>query len=242
MASDKVSDIVLPVSYSDVPPCIFPKTDPVIPILPVDIDSTSAISTALCSTGTALEDDWLRSVCACVTENKKPVNISWSAHHADADHQQKTLPILAMMPLFHHSANTPAMIRHSFTVVESAIKHLNPNQIPVLCFDQPTFALAKLIQWHWPDTYGEHKFVVMMGGLQIEMAALRMLGHWLDGSGWVQCLVRGEVASSGVAESFIHACHVKRTRYAHTVTAAALFICQQRCYSQYCDSQDDNFV
>jgi len=72
----------------------------------------------------------------------------------------------------------------------------------------------------------------MMGGLHIEMAALRMLGHWLDGSGWVHYLVQSGVATSGVVESFLHASHVKRTRYAHTVTAAALYLCMQRVYKQ----------
>src|SRR6218665_1789141 len=144
-----------------------------------------------------------------------------------------------MLPLFRHSANTVAMIRHSFTVIQAAVIHLNPNQIPILYFDQPTYALAKQIQWHWPEKFGEDKFVVMMGGLHIEMAALKMLGQWLDGSGWVQCLIKAGVATSGVAESFIHASHVKRTRYSHTVTAAALYNCQRHCYSQYCSRVEE---
>jgi len=41
------------------------------------------------------------------------------------------------------------------------------------------------------------------------------------------------VATSGVADSFVHASHVKRTRYAHTVTAAALYICMKRCFQVY---------
>ena len=64
----------------------------------------------------------------------------------------------------------------------------------------------------------------MMGGLHIEMAALRMLGHWLEGSGWVQCLLNTGVATAGIADSFIQASYVKRTRYAHIVTAASLYI------------------
>ena len=70
----------------------------------------------------------------------------------------------------------------------------------------------------------------MMGELHIEMASLRMLGQWLDGSGWLQCLVESGVTTAGVAESCISASNVKRTRYAHSVTAAALYICLRRCY------------
>ena len=36
-------------------------------------------------------------------------------------------------------------------------------QIPVVTFDLPLFALAKQIQWTWPESYGEDKLVVMFG-------------------------------------------------------------------------------
>ena len=49
--------------------------------------------------------------------------------------------------------------------------------------DQPIFVLAKQIQWEWSDIYGEYKFVVMFGGLHIEMAAFLLLGDLLKGSG-----------------------------------------------------------
>ena len=52
--------------------------------------------------------------------------------------------------------------------------------------DQPLYALAKQIQWKWPSEYG--KFVVMFGGLHIEMAALRSLGTLLQDSGWTAAL------------------------------------------------------
>ena len=68
-----------------------------------------------------------------------------------------------------------AMIKHSFSVIKSAVDHLNPGQTPVITFDQPLYALAKQVQWKWPDEYGEDKYVVMFGGLHIEMAALKTL-------------------------------------------------------------------
>src|SRR6218665_318976 len=79
----------------------------------------------------------------------------------------------------------------------------------------------------------------MMGGLHIEMASLRMLGHWLEGSGWVQCLVQGGVATTGVAEAFNHASHVKRTRYA-TVTASSLYVSLKRAYRNFCEEVSDD--
>ena len=78
------------------------------------------------------------------------------------------------------SDHTVAMIRHSMDVVKSAVEHLNAEQTPVLTFDQPLYALAEQIQWKWPEKYGEDKFVVMSGGLHIEMAALKTIGNWLQ--------------------------------------------------------------
>ena len=78
--------------------------------------------------------------------------------------------------------------------------------------------------------YGEDKFVIMFGGLHIEMASLRTLGDWLLGSRWVETLVQAEVTTAGNADS-LDAAHVARTRFAHQVTAAALYILQYRAYN-----------
>ena len=82
-------------------------------------------------------------------------------------------------------------------VVKNVVQHLNPGQIPVVTFDQPLFALAKQNQWKWPENYGENKLVVMFGGLHIEMAALMMVGDWLQGSGWVHALVQDQITTPG---------------------------------------------
>ena len=78
------------------------------------------------------------------------------------------------------------MIRHFVDVVKNAIEHVNHGQTHVVTLDQPLFALVKQIQWKWPEKHGEDKMVVMFGGLHIEMAALKTLGNWLRGSGWVK--------------------------------------------------------
>ena len=57
-------------------------------------------------------------------------------------------------------------------IVKETVQHLNPGQVPVLATDQTLFALAKQIQWTWPDTLGENHFIIMFGGLHIEMACV----------------------------------------------------------------------
>ena len=106
-------------------------------------------------------------------------------------------------------------------------------QTPVLTFDQLLYALAKQIQWKWPEKYGEDKFVLMLGGLHIEMAALKTIGDWLQGSRWVQALVQADIATVGTADSLHRAIHVMRTRKPHQITAAALYILQHYAYDHY---------
>ena len=65
------------------------------------------------------------------------------------------------------------MIKH---VILSAVQHIKPGQTHVIAFDQPLFAIAKEIQWKWPDKYGDDNFVILFGGLHIELAALKTAG------------------------------------------------------------------
>ena len=169
-------------------------------------------------------------------DTQNPGNISWAAHHAEnqsAKDTSITVTPTALLPLFRDQAHSVAMIRHAMDVVKAAINELNPGQIPVVTLDQPLYAIAKQVQWNWPDTHGEDLFVVMLGGLHTEMAALKTAGDWLQDSGWTQALVQAEIASAGTADSFLRAAHVSRTRRAHQVTVAALHILQHRAYDIY---------
>ena len=232
-ASDSVSDIILPLSYTTIQPCVLHNKDLILP----------SAQFLICPDNNLTNDDyaWLDAVRLNIDSVDVSVDgvcndLSWAAFHAQCDTRDTSCCALStLLPLFRHTANSPAMMRHCLNVVQAAVGKLNPGQIPVITGDQPLYALMKQIQWQWPISYGEDVFVVLFGGLHTEMAALRMLGHWLDGSGWSESLVQAGVATVGVAESFLGASHVKRTRYAHTVPAAALYCTLYRGYSAYCD-------
>ena len=139
--------------------------------------------------------------------------ISWAAYHAS----QQTLPpddsdvaLISMLPLFHNQAKSVAMIRHSMNIVKTAVAVLNPGQVPVISCDQPLYKLAKQIQWTWPASHGEDHFVIMFGGLHIEMASLKVLGDLLEESGWTGTLTQASVATPGTADSLLKASHVTR--------------------------------
>ena len=82
------------------------------------------------------------------------------------------------------------MIRHSLDVIKKTTDLINPGQAPVVTVDQSLFAIAKNIQWKWPLVYEEEKFVILFGGLHIELAALKTLGDLLQCSGWTSALVQ----------------------------------------------------
>ena len=226
----------LPAYYTEVPPVASNIKDSKVPETKIQSLTRDGISQH-----TKEEYQWLDNA-SKVIENKRTdsLDTSWAAFHAS----RQTLEIrptcsTVLLPLFQESAHTVAMIKHSLDVISKSVEHLNPGQGPVVTFDQPLYALAKQIQFKWPEKYGEDKLVVMFGGLHIEMAALKMLGHWLSGSGWVEALVQADITSPGTADSFLKAAHVSRTRRAHQITAAALNVLQHRAYDNYCQTQTD---
>ena len=140
-------------------------------------------------------------------------NISWAAYHASQQPNDCHTPaITAMLPLFQDDSKSVAMIRHSMDEIKQAVQELNPSQVPVITLDRPLHAIAKSIQWKW---HGEDRFVLILGGLHIEMAGLKVIGDWLEDCGWVEAIVQAKIASEGTADSFVKVSHVTRTRHAH---------------------------
>ena len=107
--------------------------------------------------------------------------------------------------------------------INEIVEFLNPGQVLVITADQPIYAVAKQVQWQWPEMYGEDKFVIMFGGLHIEMVALKSIETLLINSGWTGALVEAGVASPGTADSFLSASSITRTRLADKITACSLY-------------------
>ena len=173
-------------------------------------------------------------------DTSNDMRTSWAAFHCSLDGRDRPLDTSALLPLFPEEAKSTAMIRHSMDIVTKAIQYLNAGQVPVITCDQPLYAVAKQIQWYFVDTHGENRLVVVLGGLHIEMAALKAVGNWLNGSGWTSAIVQANVASAGKADAFLKASHMSRTRHAHQITACALFILMKRAYEQYLKSKEEN--
>ncbi|MES9881624.1 MAG: hypothetical protein ABW185_12160, partial [Sedimenticola sp.] len=226
----------LPESYTSVPPVILRDKEPVVPAMHASIDRECPMLLA----NVKQQYKWLEHAkLVCEEEgtgNEQNMTVSWAAYHAsetDVPNTDAPVDISTLLPLFQEQSKSPAMIRHAMDIIQHAVDFLNPGQIPVIACDQPLYALAKTIQWNWPETHGEDRCVIMFGGLHIEMTALKALGNWLQDSGWVAAIADANIASSGTADSFIKAAHVTRTRHAHQVTAASLYILMQTAFQHY---------
>ena len=217
-----------------------PSSDIVVPntsarlVLTPDRDATSNNSDR--------EEDWLDNTRQVLYERElsKEDIVSWAAYRASKSSPLSHQPaLISLLPMFTENAYSLAMISiaHAINVISSAVKHLNPSQIPVVAVDQPLFALAKQIQWKIDGAYDESHIVVMFG-LHIEMATFKALGKWVLGSGWPEALTNATVASPGVANSFLTASHITRTRRAHQVTAARLHLLMKKAYEEYSKTEE----
>ena len=55
----------------------------------------------------------------------------------------------------------------------------------------------------------------------MEMALWTAIGKLLGNSGWNTLLAEADVTTAGIAESLLHASHLKRTRLAHEISLVA---------------------
>ena len=189
---------VLPENYTTVPAVATAKSNTVVPEVKVE-QTKVCLDKAL-----EVENEWVQISTRLLKkeEIEKGDAIAWAAYHASQKTPTHGLPALcAMLPLFYEKSATPAMIKHGMDLVKEATNLLNPGQIPVITFDQPLFALAKLVQWHFSATHGEGQYVAMLGGLNTEIALWKALGDLLEGSGGTSALSEAEVTSAGTAQS-----------------------------------------
>ena len=223
----------LPERYTVVNPAAYHNENP----LPSRAGSPLVPGDTLLSSDTT-QTTWLDKMNDLLKEegtHGTDVNISWSAHFAGLQDATHPPAITGLLPLFHDNAHSLAMVKHGMNVIKEVTEHVNPGQVPVITMDQPLYAIGKKIQWSWPLQYGEDKYVVLLGGLHIEMALLSAMGDWLNGSGWVAVMATANVTTEGRADALQKGSHTSRAQWAHQVTAAALYILQKRAYAVYQD-------
>ena len=67
-------------------------------------------------------------------------------------------------------------------------EHLNAGQVPVRHLISHYLHWPNACSGKWPEIYGEEIFLVMFGGLHIELALWKTIGDFLENSGWTAAL------------------------------------------------------
>lgn len=177
-ATTKTSISPLTEEYASVRPFVFPREKPEANV--TFNDEMKALPVALDT-----NQSWLKHVSVVVEQSgddeSQATDVSWSVYHASkrSSHPQTDITF----PLFREDSKPPAMVRHVIDVIRKAVEFLSPGQVPAIACDQPLYAITKLVQWNFPEFYGEPKLFAMFGGLHIESGAWKTLGDWLAESG-----------------------------------------------------------
>ena len=101
-------------------------------------------------------------------------NISWEAYYANQQPAQDNAPaITAMLPLIHEDSKSCCHDTSLYGCDQTSCARTQPQSSTSDTLDLPLYSIAKRIQWNWPEKYGENHFVIILGGLHIEMAGLK---------------------------------------------------------------------
>ena len=191
------------------------------------------------------DESWMSHVATVLQQEVLPENevITWSGFNSRnmSDDALKPPAVTGVFPLFPDKAASPSMIKHAMQLTMQGTEFLNPGQTGVLGADQPIYAIAKQLQWTFPDTLGEDKIVLMMGALHIEDKVHQMIGKLLRDSGWTSVLSQAQILSSGRTQSVLNEHHIKRTRYAHQVTLMSLHLLKHKAYTNHCSTVEGHY-
>lgn len=96
------------------------------------------------------EKNWFENVNNKMSEAGDAKNVkldlSWAAYHASKSKktEEGSAAINSLLPLFHENSAIVSIIRHAMNVITTITSHINPNQIPVFCADQPALYIGQI--------------------------------------------------------------------------------------------------
>ena len=127
-----------------------------------------------------------------------------------------------LLPLIAELVTATATMRHAANMVKAITENVNPGQPVVITANQPVYAFGKQLQWIFPDEFRD--CVWMLGPLHIKRNFIKVIGDWSEWDGWTNYKYSSNT-SPGKAGSFLScagAAGIKRSRFAHQVSLAAL--------------------
>ena len=94
-------------------------------------------------------------------ELEKGEVVTWSGFHSKLHEVGPVNPPaeIGILPLFPDKSTDPGIIKQAMLIVKNSIACLHPGQTPDLGADQPLCAIAKQLQWQFPEILGEDIYV-----------------------------------------------------------------------------------
>ena len=164
--------------------------------------------------GAKINDElWMAHVNSVLQHDTLPEDdvITWSVYNSRLmnDDSLKLPAVIGVLPLFPDKVASPSMIQHAMQLTMQGRLFLNPGQTGVIGADQPLYAIAKQLQWTFPESVGGDKLVMMLGALHIEDKIHQMTGKLLRDSGGTTVLSQAQVLPPGRAQSALNEHHTK---------------------------------
>ena len=189
--------------------------------------------------GAKMNDElWMAHVNSVLQHDTLPEDevITWSVYNSRLMYDDSLKPpaVIGVLPLFPDKEASPSMIKHAMQLTMQGTEFLNPGQTGVIGADQPLYAIAKQLQWTFPESVGGDKLFMMLGALHIEDNIHQMTEKLLRDSGGTTVLA--QVLPSGRAQSALIEHHIKRIRYAHQLSVMYLHLLEHTAYSAYCST------
>ena len=109
--------------------------------------------------GAKVKDEaWMAHVASVINQDTLAEGdvITWSGYNSSilSDESVKPPAEIGIYPLFPDKAASASSMKHAMELTMKGTSFLNPGQTSVIGADQPLYALIKLIQWQYPDTFG----------------------------------------------------------------------------------------
>ena len=77
------------------------------------------------------------------SKKRIPIYHGGAFHSAQSIKRPERESQIVVLPLLENSAHSLSLIRHVIELMKSGIRHLNPNQVPVIAMDQPLYEIAE---------------------------------------------------------------------------------------------------
>ena len=121
----------------------------------------SSLSTCPTPDCLPLLNDWLETVDRHVIIDNIDHNevVGFIAYHSLSAPDVVYKCHSTLLPLLRDEVHSPAMVRHLMDLIMDITSKVNNGQAAVITADQPVYAIAKKLQWKFPNMYGEDHLV-----------------------------------------------------------------------------------